>query len=219
MSVNERRDIDNSQSNSNVLCNICGRGFTTNRGLLLHLNACRRKQGQQNQQLEDNDDQENTHWLQDMPRKPVNEPFYWNEKPGTTFINELNNAYEKIVYWRKNLFLLPIGAAGKRFINKMTRMINAWVYDTPIKNIALKALHVMPALLLQKPSKNSKSKDHLKSLERRFEIWKEGKLNELYEEGKAIQDRLKLDGSPNDVAKILKKFKFQMQKGNVNGAL
>ena len=46
MSVNETRDIDNSQSNSNVLCNICGRGFTTNRGLLLHLNACQRKQRQ-----------------------------------------------------------------------------------------------------------------------------------------------------------------------------
>ena len=153
--------------------NTCGRGFTTNRGLLLHLNACRRKQGQQSLQLEANDDQEKSHRLQDMPREPVNEPFCWDEKPGTTFVNKLNNAYNKIVYWRKNLFLGPTGALGKSFINKMTRMINAWVYDTPIKDIALKALQVMPALLLKKPNKNSKSKDHLKSLERRFEIWKE----------------------------------------------
>ena len=137
-------------------------------GLLLHLNARRRKQGQQNQQLEENGDQENTHRLQDMPLKPVNKPFYWNEKPGTTFINELNNANEKTDYSRKNLFFLPKGAAGKSFINEMTWMINAWVYNTPIKDIALKALHVMLALLLQKPSKNSKSKDHLKSLERRL---------------------------------------------------
>ena len=141
-------------------------------GLLLHLNAHRRKQGQQNQQLEENGDQENTLRLQDMPLKPVNKPFYWNEKPGATFINELNNAYEKTDYSRKNLFFLPKGAAGKSFINEMTWMINAWVYDTPIKNIALKALHVMPALLLQKPSKNSKSKDHLKSLERRLKYGK-----------------------------------------------
>ena len=137
-------------------------------GLLLHLNARRRKQGQQNQQLEENGDQENTHRLQDMPLKPVNKLFYWNEKPGTTFINELNNANEKTDYSRKNLFFLPKGAAGKSFINEMTWMINAWVYDTPIKDIALKALHVMLALLLQKPSKNSKSKDHLTSLERRL---------------------------------------------------
>ena len=101
----------------------------------------------------------------------------------------------------------------------MTRMINACVYDTPIKDIALKALHVMPALLLQKRSKNSESKDFLKSLERRFEIWKEGNINELYEEGKTIQDRLKSDGSPNNIVKISKKFKLQMQKGKVNGAL
>ena len=117
------------------------------------------------------------------------------------------------------MFLLPIGAAGKRFVNEMTRMINAWIFDTPIKNIALKAMHVMPALLLQKPSKNSISKDHLKSLERRFEIWKKWNLNKLYEEGKSIQDRLKSDESPNDIVKISKKFKFQMQKGNVNGSL
>ena len=150
-----------------------------------------------------------------MPREPVNEPFYWNEKPGTTFVNELNNAYDKIVYPIKNLFLLPTGAAGKSFINEMTRMIKAGIYDTPIKAIAL---HVMPALLLQKPSKNSKSKDHLKSLERRFEIWKEENINKLYEDGKAIQDRLKSDGSPNDIVKISKKFKLQIQKENDNGA-
>ena len=77
----------------------------------------------------------------------------------------------------------------------------------------------MPVLLLQRPSKNSKSKEQLKSPERRFEIWKEGNLNENYEEEKAIQDRLKSDGSPNDIVKISKKFKFQMLKGNVNGAL
>ena len=41
MSVSESCDIDNNQTNSNVSCNICGREFTTNRGLLLHLNACR----------------------------------------------------------------------------------------------------------------------------------------------------------------------------------
>ena len=112
--------------------------------------------------------------LQDIPRESINEPFYCNGKPGTISVNELKNTYEKIAYWRKNLFLHPTGATGKSFINKMTRMINAWVYDTPFKDIALKAVHVMPASLLQKPSINSKSKDHLKSLERRFEIWKEG---------------------------------------------
>ena len=42
MRDNESHNIDNSQSNNNVSCDICGRGFTTNRGLLRHLNACSR---------------------------------------------------------------------------------------------------------------------------------------------------------------------------------
>ena len=75
----------------------------------------------------------------------------------------------------------------------------------------------MPALLFQKPSKNSKSKNHLKSLERKFEIGKEGNISELFKEGKAIQDWLKSDGSLHDIVKISEKFKLHMQKGNVNG--
>ena len=73
-----------------------------------------------------------------------------------------------------------------------------------MKNTALKALHVMSALLLEKQSKDSKSRDHLKSLERRFEIWKEGNINGIYENGRAIQDRMKSGGSPNDIVKITK---------------
>ena len=119
----------------------------------------------------------------------------------------------------KNCFLYQTGAAGKSFIKKITKMINAWVCDTPIKNVALKVLHVMLDLLLQKSTKNPKSKDHLKSLERKLEIWKEGNISELFEEGKAIQNRLKSDESSNDIVRKSKKFKFQMQKGNASGAL
>ena len=45
------------------------------------------------------------------------------------------------------------------------------------------------------------------------------KFKRTLRRGKVIQDRLKLDGSPNDIVKISKKFKFRMQKGNVIGAL
>ena len=76
-------------------------------------------------------------------------------------------------------------------------------------NTALKALHVMSALLVEKQSKDSKSRDHLKSLERRFEIWKEGNINGIYENGRAIQDRMKSGGSPNDIVKITKSSNFK----------
>ena len=61
--------------------------------------------------------------------------------------------------------MLPSGAAGKNYIEKVTRLMKLWINDTPLRKIALKAVHVIPALLLQKPSKTSKSKDHYAVLE------------------------------------------------------
>ena len=42
------------------------------------------------------------------------------------------------------------GAAGKKFIDEISRLLNLRTNNTPLKNIALKESHVMPALLLQK---------------------------------------------------------------------
>ena len=61
----------------------------------------------------------------------------------------------------------PNGAVGKQFMDEISKLLNIWTNGTPLKNIALKAIHLMPALLLQKLSKASKAKDHLKALEER----------------------------------------------------
>ena len=34
---------------------------------------------------------------------------------GTQFANELNNSYENIVHWKRNLFMLPSGGAGTKW--------------------------------------------------------------------------------------------------------
>ena len=47
-------------------------------------------------------------------------------------------------------------------------------------------LHVMPALLLQKPSKPSKSKDHVAALKRRLEKLKNGEFLQLLREATAL---------------------------------
>ena len=43
---------------------------------------------------------------------------------GSTFEKDLNNAYEKIVLWKKNLFILQSGAAGKRYVEEVTRVMD-----------------------------------------------------------------------------------------------
>ena len=49
------------------------------------------------------------------------------------------------------------------------------------KDIAFTAIHVMPSLLFQTPSKTSTEKDHLKALEKRIGLWINGKnIDELY---------------------------------------
>ena len=53
----------------------------------------------------------------------------------------------------------------------MTRLMKLWINDTPLRKIALKTVHVMPALLQQKPPQSSKSKDHHAALERRLNLW------------------------------------------------
>ena len=115
--------------------------------------------------------------------------------------------------------MVPSGGSGKKFIKEITRLINLWTGDSPLENIALKAIHVMPALLLQKPNKNSKAKDHVAALERRLELQENGNIIELLNERQSIQERLPTGERPKDIAKISVKFKELMHKGNVNGAL
>ena len=97
--------------------------------------------------------------------------------------------------------------------------MNLWIQDTPSKSISLKAVHVMPALLLQKSSKPSKAKNHLQALERRIKLWDEGNIEGLLYEGMTIHQRLISDKEGMIIAKISLKFKNLMRKKKVNGAM
>ena len=83
----------------------------------------------------------------------------------------------------------------------------------------IKATRVMPALLLQKRSKTSKPKDHLKALEKRLRLWEEGNTNELVNESNTMQERLPSTNSQINIEKIPSKFNKLILKSNVNGAL
>ena len=85
--------------------------------------------------------------------------------------------------------MLPSGAAGKNYNEEVTRLMKLWVNDTPLRKIALRAVHMMPASLLQKTFKSSKSKSHHAALERRLTLWEEGKIEKLLYEGQTIQER------------------------------
>ena len=103
---------------------------------------------------------------------------------------EVVKAYKVITSWRKNIFLPPRGNAGTDFIKELTRLIDLFVNKTRWERLAIPLVHIFMPLMLQKPSKTSKAKDHAKYLQTRLEKWKAGNLKELLDEGIAIQKRI-----------------------------
>ena len=72
---------------------------------------------------------------------------------GESAVTAWKKVYDEIVRWRRNIFLLPSGQAGKSFLEEMTRLAKAWASKSKEEAVAMIMLMVMPALLLQKPSK------------------------------------------------------------------
>ena len=187
-SINQQTNSENIEENAN--CNICPRTFRTNRGLLQHLNYCRRRNITNNSYQTittkndnngniSNSNNSNGNDIPDMIES--HEKFYWNLVAENTFEKDLNNVYEKIIHWKKNLF-----TRRSRYVEEVTRLMKLWIQDTPLKSISLKAVHVMPTLLLQKPSKSSEAKDHLQALERRIKLWDKGNTKGPLYEGMTI---------------------------------
>lgn len=61
----------------------------------------------------------------------------------------------------------------------------------PSKIQHLNYLAIKLSLLLQEPLKSLKAKNHLKVLEKRLELWKQGNVNKLLHEAVSIQKILK----------------------------
>ena len=100
---------------------------------------------------------------------PMNFPtFTWGNLSGPEFAMLLDTTYDEVVHWRRNCFSVPFGKAGREFVSELSRLYLAYGSASTLEAVALKAATVLPILLLQKPSKRSKTKHHTKCLERRL---------------------------------------------------
>ena len=147
--------------------------------------------------------------------------FKWSDSiDGESFSVKIQEAYKEVIRWRRNVFLVPSGKAGEKFVGEMSRMFRAYGESTPLESVALTAAMTMPHLLLQKPHPKSKVKEHIKCLERRLVLWWDGNIEELLLEGRAIQQRLKrkfkADDDSDELARSFSKF---MRKGKVKSAI
>ena len=156
------------------------------------------------------------------PPEPISTAnFQWGEHDGSSLGLAVESAYAEAVHWRRNIFTIPLGKAGKDYVKEQARLFSAYSDGTPMEQVALKAALLMPLLLLQKPHPTSKTKDHARCLERRMRVWSSGNIGELIREGKTIQQHLP-QGSlkeRNDNQRAARTFASLMMRGKVRAAL
>ena len=136
----------------------------------------------------------------------------WGNIIHQRFCEEINNIYNEVVHFRRNIFNLPSGRAGKHFIEELTFWLKQFNSNSDLNSVALKAFMVLPSSILQKPSATSKSKEHSVTIERRLALWRQGDLNMLIKEIRFIQDRFvnsKRARSVEDISRTFVKLAFQ----------
>ena len=99
----------------------------------------------------------------------------------------------------------------KVFIKELSLWLERFNHKAEYHSIALKVCIILPALMLQKPSKKSKSQEHSKKLDDRLAAWKDGRIDELIQECRTIQRRSSSNGRRNkeDKAKTFAKLVFR----------
>ena len=152
-----------------------------------------------------------------IPKIPT---FDYNNIPGKIFLQTIENIYERIITWRKNIFLVPTGKAGNDFVHLLATWLENFNNNTTFKGIAIKVFMILPSLLLQKPFANSKTKANILVLQERLKKWNEGKIDEILRECMQIQNKLTAtkhrNSNSEDIARIFAKLMLQ---GKVNAAL
>ena len=87
-----------------------------------------------------------------------------------------------------------------------------------MEGIALKAAMVLPALVLQKLSSKSKSKDHSSRLVESLVRWAEGDVDTLLHEGQTIQSRIPQNEQKKEDSNLARSFERLVSRGNVRAA-
>ena len=98
--------------------------------------------------------------------------FQWGDTDDETFFELIKDAFEVMVHWRRNSFLVHSGKAGKDFVLGCIKLM----LTTPI---TLTACCLFQVLLLQKPHAQSKSRDHVHYLEHHLDLWHNGDITAL----------------------------------------
>jgi len=150
--------------------------------------------------------------------------FVWGEVDGDSFFHSVTCCYDEVIHWRKILFRIPSGKSGRAFVSELCRLFRAYATGSALECVAMKAIMIMPILLLQRPHHRSRNDDNIAHLSRRLNLWNNGDIESLVSEGRVLQSVL-CSSKPSHVAqssltdKIARKFSNLMMCGRVKDAL
>uniref|UniRef100_A0A1X7TIP9 Reverse transcriptase domain-containing protein n=1 Tax=Amphimedon queenslandica TaxID=400682 RepID=A0A1X7TIP9_AMPQE len=143
----------------------------------------------------------------------VDSTFYCDEASGSSDGFSTGSPLEE------KYFEVPYGNVGDAFVQELARLFQSYADSSYLESIALYAAMAMSALLLQKPIGKVSKKDFSNHLERHLLLWKDGDVESLLQEGRAIQSRLKFNNHSNSSNSIAKRFSDLMLIGDVKGAI
>lgn len=143
----------------------------------------------------------------------------WGNLTYDGFCKEINYIYEEIVHFKRNIFNIPSGKAGKDFVAELTYWLKQFNTNADLNQIAFKAFMVLPSIILQKPSATSKSKEHSAAIERRLSLWRQGDLSILMKEVRFIQARFNSSRKARSMDDISKVFAKLIMQGKISAAL
>ena len=214
----QEAETDTAKQKNTFSCETCDRTFTTKGGRTNHQRKCSERFSEGNRSTSENSgatDKEEESEIERLPAEPPSTEI----SPCEQFMKDVSEIYEHVVFWKKNIFLVPSGKQGKSFIEEINKFLNEWLQNSVFKPVAFKAVMILPHLILQKPSKHSKTKDHVRAMERRMKHWKDWNLKALLEESQTIQNHLTKSMNKISILEISKKFAHEMERGNINKAI
>ena len=94
----------------------------------------------------------------DVHRSEITANKFWGKISHHRFCEEINNIYNEVVHFRRNIFNLPSGGAGKHFIEELTFWLKQFNSNSDLNSVALKAFMVLPSVVLQNPQQHPRAK-------------------------------------------------------------
>ena len=169
--------------NEHLTCQYCNKTYKTETGLNGHKAQCKERgklsdNNKHNIQSTSNDNDFPNNWTTLVPNRQQ-------------YLAKLHRKNTMKLFSGVKLFPFTFRFEWEEIYWRNKWLLNEWFHDSPLNGILFKAVMLMSNLLLQKSSKNSKSKDHQLALEDRLELWHKGEFEQFYFEGETVQTSIK----------------------------